>query len=418
MAAAPTERRRIRVTACVAALTALAWAATSVNAPVAEGAEPRVHGGYYPQASYAPWVTSIESSQGGKCTASLIAADRVLTAAHCVVKDQVASHWTVRVGVRDRSDPSQGETRGVSGIAIHPNASLPESPGPHQHHAFYDLAVMFLQTPVSSPPATVGTGDDWAEVGTALGWGYSNLDYDNPQFDPRVKAVNLTLGSDQECLDYTTGADGVQHYFSAIHACAYDYEGDDCITHGDSGGPLVVDSGGLKLVGVTSFFPARYSWGECGTLSLIGFAWVAGPTLRSWPFEVANPGAGSGSGGGTGSGSGGAGGGTGAAGSPPVGELDLGKAKRNTRKGTANLTVRVGSPGEVVLTKTRGVKGQSRYAQIVGAVKIPILPRGKTKRTLLSKGSDIVRAEISFTPAGSTTPVVDEKFVRLRLGGG
>ena len=284
----------------VATLAAFAGTAAAADfAPSLEGEKPavsvrdgnqRVAGGYYPYASTAPWVTSIESSAGGPMHGF---ADRGRPRPHRRSlrgrQPPIPSDWTVRVGVRDRNDPSQGETRGVSAIVVHPQASLPNN-GIHLNHAFYDLAVMFLDSPVSTAPAVLGTSGDWADTGTALGWGHYNLDHANPQYDSRLKAINLTMGDDDYCSFLSTGNDGVQHYFSAIHACGYDYEGNDCITHGDSGGPLVVNSGGtLKQIGVTSFFPSKYSWGPCGYISMIGFAWVAGPTLRDWPLTVSKP---------------------------------------------------------------------------------------------------------------------------------
>jgi secreted trypsin-like serine protease len=257
-------------------------------APAAAGAAtPRVAGGYYPYDTTVPAVTHIESSTSS-CTAVLIAPKRVLTAAHCVDDNLIASDWSVRVGVRDLDDPAQGETRSVTGIVMHPKVSLPES-GLHTNHAFYDLAVMFLARPVSTPPAEIGVETDFPDVGTALGWGHYNYDHDHPLYDSRLKAVNLTTGGDEFC-DYYINSPEAQHYYSAIHVCAFDYDGVNCITHGDSGGPLVVDSGGvLKVIGITSFFPARYSKGPCGYEAMTGFAWVAGPTLRPWVFSAANP---------------------------------------------------------------------------------------------------------------------------------
>ena len=62
----------------------------------------------------------------------------------------------------------------MSAIVVHPQASLPNN-GIHLNHAFYDLAVMFLDSPVSTAPAVLGTSGDWADTGTALGWGHYNL---------------------------------------------------------------------------------------------------------------------------------------------------------------------------------------------------------------------------------------------------
>ncbi len=249
----------------------------------------RVAGGYYAPAWFAPSTTYIESGEGS-CTASLIAPKRVLTAAHCVYGDTNPRDWTVRVGVRNLDNPAEGETRAITGIAMHPNTQLPEG-GAHANHAFYDVAVMFLKRPAVTAPATIGTGSDWGSSGYAVGWGHPNYDHENGGYTPYLKGVTLRLGNDSQCASWTNT--NVQHYYPAIHICAYDTEGDDCITHGDSGGPLMVLSGGsYKLIGVTSFFPLQHQleWGPCDNVAMTGFTWVAGPTISSWPLTAFNPG--------------------------------------------------------------------------------------------------------------------------------
>jgi trypsin len=262
-------------------LAALALCMASCLGGSASAAK-RIYGGYYPSTAYAPWVTWIKHSRSF-CSASLIAPKRVLTAAHCVAGGlSNPADWKAYVGIRNR-DGGGGESRNVTAIAVHPNVSLPTT-GLHTNHAFYDVAVMFLDSAVSTPPGAIGTDADWGSVATAMGWGHSNLDHENPAFDPNVRAVNLSLGSDAQCNAWIN--DDAQHYFPAIHICAYDAEGDDCITHGDSGGPLIING---KIIGVTSFFPSQQSWGVCQYDSMTGFAWVAGPTLRSWLTGVTNP---------------------------------------------------------------------------------------------------------------------------------
>jgi hypothetical protein len=280
------------------ALCAAALLATAAPGGAAERSAPTpdsIAGGYYPADYEWPWVTAIIDNSRGQdsdfgnagCTATLIAPRRVLTAAHCVVGSdgetvKYAGNYQVLVGVRSLERPEEGERRNVTSIAVHPELYLPNA-GEHTNHAFYDIAVMFLDSPVSTPPAPMGTESDWAEFGTVMGWGHTNYDHDNPQYGPDLKAADLDLGSDNECHAWIDSAE-TQHYYSAIHVCATDYENDDCVTHGDSGGPLMVKTGGVwKLIGVTSFYPTT---NPCGP---IGFAWVGGPTLRSWGLTVAEP---------------------------------------------------------------------------------------------------------------------------------
>jgi secreted trypsin-like serine protease len=248
-----------------------------------DSAGTRIVGGYYPSASYAPWVTFIQNGTSF-CTSSLIGPDRVLTAAHCVDKKPDPSGWTARVGVRNRSNPSEGQTFGVRAIVMHPSYENPTT-GPNADLNVYDLAILFLSQPSSVAPGPIGTSSTWDTYGTAFGWGHYNLDHSHPLFDANLRAVNLALGSDSICNQYLN-TEAPQIYFSSIHICAYDPEGDDCITHGDSGGPLTV---GGYIIGVTNSIPGRSSWGPCAGASMALFSWVAAPQLREWALTVQPP---------------------------------------------------------------------------------------------------------------------------------
>jgi trypsin len=274
----------------------LAIPTSAVSAPKARGA---IAGGYYPSDDAWPWTTAlINPTRPGNdfdrkfCTATLIAPQRVLTAAHCIVGDDNMTPRPVEqvqalVGRRSLLNTAQGERRNVTGIAVHPQVNLPQT-GVHTYHAFYDVAVLFLESPVSIPPATIGTASDWGKWATAMGWGHTNYDHDNPVNEPHLKAADFVLMSDRQCAYQFD--DAVQHYYPTIHVCADDAPGGylDCITHGDSGGPLMVSSGGSwKLIGVTSFYPSGD--GPCGAGGPFGFAWVAGPEISSWPLTVEDP---------------------------------------------------------------------------------------------------------------------------------
>jgi hypothetical protein len=298
-----------RVKVALLALTVCA-AGVALVAPAQASAASRpsahisIAGGYYPADSAWPWTTAlIDPTRAGNdfdrnfCTAVLIAPQRVLTAAHCVVSDsdhttpRPAAQFQALVGRRSLLNGSQGERHNVTGIAVHPKVYLPQS-GVHQSHAFYDLAVLFLDTPSSITPAPIGTASDGSfgnGYATAMGWGHVNYDHLNPQRGPDLKAADFSLYDDSQCAYYFNDAD--QHYYPTIHVCAGDAPGGylDCITHGDSGGPLMVWSGGAwKLIGITSFYP--HGSGACLNAGPpFGFAWVAGPELSSWPLTVADP---------------------------------------------------------------------------------------------------------------------------------
>ena len=202
------------------------------------------------------------------CTAVLIAPQRVLTAAHCVVGDdhatpKPANRFQVLVGRRDLTITTQGERRNVTGVVVHPKAYLPQT-RVHTYHAFYDIAVLFLDTPITTvPPAIIGATDDWNTWATAMGFGHFNYyNYTNQQFDQYLRAADYDLLSDAQCAAFFDDAD-TRHFYGTIHVCANNAPNAatvDCITHGDSGGPLMIRKADLtwRLIG-TAFSPNRVS---------------------------------------------------------------------------------------------------------------------------------------------------------------
>ena len=60
--------------------------------------------------------------------------------------------------------------------------------------------------------------------------------------------------------------------------------------------------------------------------------------------------------------------------------FSFGKVKRNKKKGTAKLTVKVPGPGEVELAENERVKPKRKQAEAAGKVKLPIKPRRKAKK--------------------------------------
>jgi trypsin len=259
----------------------------------AAASQPRtqIAGGAYAASDAWPWVTALTrtSGSGGDfgrtfCTATLIAPDRVLTAAHCV-NDKTASDIQALVGRKNLLNEWEGQRFGVREILIHPKAYLPRT-GIHTNHAFYDIAVLLLAGSSTVQAAPIGDATTWASPpkGWAMGWGHVSYEHDPETWieDPRLKTAELDLLDDAQCNAAINV--GVQHFFPDIHLCAYDIAEVDCITHGDSGGPLMVWSNGAwRLIGVTSFYPLPNS---CGP---IGFAWVAGPSMRDWALTAMPP---------------------------------------------------------------------------------------------------------------------------------
>lgn len=79
----------------------------------------------------------------------------------------------------------------------------------------------------------------------------------------------------------------------------------------------------------------------------------------------------------------------------------LGKLKRDERKGTAVLTVRVGGPGTLVASGRR-VERQEIVLPEDANVKVPILARGSATKRLGERGLVKVDVKVAFTPTAGT----------------
>lgn len=219
--------------------------------------DPRITGGVEvdPPGKY-PFMAALVTRGGDAfwdqfCGGSVIAADWVLTAAHCVVGES-AGTIDVVVGRHDLTSDA-GERIRASLILIHPSyddVSLEN-----------DLALIRLATPTSVEPVRLPSDGSLEGAGTAvtvLGWGDT---LSTPQWPDGLREVTLPLVSDTDCQAAYAGFDYPEYVLpSALMLCAGDLAAggiDSC--SGDSGGPLfATTTDGFTQLGIVS-------WGnECG----------------------------------------------------------------------------------------------------------------------------------------------------------
>jgi sugar lactone lactonase YvrE len=84
---------------------------------------------------------------------------------------------------------------------------------------------------------------------------------------------------------------------------------------------------------------------------------------------------------------------------PPSNQFTFGKLKRNRRKGTAKLTVKLPGPGGLTLA-SKLVKPSSKQVSGAGETKLAIKPKGKAKRRLTKTGKTTLKVIVTFTPTG------------------
>ncbi|WP_112273405.1 S1 family peptidase [Lentzea terrae] len=242
--AATLHRLRSLLGAALAAAT-LSMACVSVAeaapTPTPDGEfGTQIVGGTRASTSTYPWVVYLATSSGSQyCGGTLVAPNKVVTAAHCTVGDSPSA---VRVVAgRDDKSSTAGTVARVTKIWIHPSYT--------DVTRGYDVSVLTLDRNLSQTPLKFATSADSAlyaagTSSTILGWGTTSSGGSASRY---LLKATVPLTSSSTCSSAYAGD------FNATHmVCAGYTQGGTDTCQGDSGGPLVA---GGKLIGITS-------WGE------------------------------------------------------------------------------------------------------------------------------------------------------------
>lgn len=190
----------------------------------------------------------------------VISPTTVLTAAHCVFKDEKIPD-VVFLGGKYLSEIQSIEsffaTYSVVNVTIFPEYS------PTQ--AYHDIAILELNQPTWFPPVCVwNCGDIQNLTATAIGYGLTEFAGLGSQ---QLLKVNLTIFPTEYCAPFFKRQRKFKNGLSESHICAGDKDGVKDTCQGDSGGPLLVHyNNKLFAAGVTSsgqacsgFPPAIYT---------------------------------------------------------------------------------------------------------------------------------------------------------------
>ncbi|MFT7838370.1 serine protease [Saccharothrix sp. BKS2] len=216
-------------------MMALAGAATAEELTPGE----RVVGGGRVAIADHPWVVYLADSNGYQfCGGTLVAPDKVVTAAHCAV-NMTPRNARVVVGREDK-ESRQGRVVRLNEVWVHPDYVAADRGA--------DVAVLTLRERVPNQPLPLAgpEDDELYAPGTealVLGWGRTSEQGAPSRY---LLAASVPVMSDEDCEA------AYFQYDAGEMTCAGFPEGGIDTCQGDSGGPMVA---GGKLIGVTS-------WGE------------------------------------------------------------------------------------------------------------------------------------------------------------
>lgn len=313
MSARPSDYRRpARIAALVAILLVPGVANASVRpAPVRVGSDtylaaapsqpdgsvqalrhtapvPRIIGGSPISIGQVPWQVALDIAPGPAngnaherqiCGGSLVAADLVVTAAHCIADrnghfTNAAAGFTVVSGRTTLSSSAGRETPLADYYYFVDGADRPLY-DPRSNA--WDVVVLQLSGPAAGTPIKLAGPDEtetWSAGRAAIitGWGSTGR-YGQGPYPDGLRAAEVAVLPDGHCSSAYRGS-----FSRRTTLCAGTALGARNTCDGDSGGPIVVPlaGGGARLIGATSFVA-----GDCRTTTPSGFARLAADPIRS-----------------------------------------------------------------------------------------------------------------------------------------
>ncbi|RSM69720.1 serine protease [Amycolatopsis sp. WAC 01375] len=183
-----------------------------------------------------PFIASLHSASGKIfCAGTLIAADWLVTAGHCV-EGKNPANLSARIGSNDNTQG--GKIAKPAEIVVNPSYN------PAPEHAGGDLALVRLAAPVKTAPITLGAVVAPGTPTRLLGWGQTCPTSGCGKGTAKLQQLDTKIVEGVRC---TAKFDG------AVELCTDNPGGNSGSCYGDSGGPEIAKvDGKWVLLGLIS----------------------------------------------------------------------------------------------------------------------------------------------------------------------
>lgn len=290
-------RKPIRT--AVSLLTAALIGISSIQSPVAQAKDTpppqtNVHWGDYVPEGFAPYVVSLHSykedgvysPQTQFCGGALIAADKVITAKHCV--DYSPEKIVINAGsVYLTKQTASSKIKNITTFQY----TLTSENRSYENTSYFDLVLLDLQTPLSGEnikPIRFGITPDSSPIwALTMGWGIDERGMSSNQ----LKEIPIPILSPAQSARFA-------NYFtpeSRIFAFLAGGNGKQDTCYGDSGTPIVTytadpafpsEQRSIRLAGVVSAGLPGYG---CGKDGIPGIYARIDPNIYAYLMTKVNP---------------------------------------------------------------------------------------------------------------------------------